>query len=276
MPCPRAGGRCGRSTPGLPVPGSSVSGWSLPRPRAWHRAWMGKTVYTHPRLSVQPDRWESLARSSSRAYTSTAPGESPHRSRAVGSTRNRHSRVSRVKGRRSPAPGGKSWGMGMAKPPLTPGGTGAKVARRRTRWGQKSCTKLRKKEGPCLVGALACRSGPTYPSGGWGFSETSGRSAPLPARPRAGARLSLEESRRKEHQGGERFSPPWTHLSLVFARWEVVFFYSAWPAAHNPTPVTARPPAGRAGAGGFADGKGYSHPQSLPLGGKVGRRSRVG
>ena len=29
-----------------------------------------------------------------------------------------------------------------------------------------------------------------------------------------------------------------------------------WPAALYPTPVTARPPAGRAGRGGFADGKG--------------------
>ena len=39
--------------------------------------------------------------------------------------------------------------------------------------------------------------GSTYPSGGRGCYEASGRSAPLPARPRAGARLSLEESRRK-------------------------------------------------------------------------------
>ena len=48
-------------------------------------------------------------------------------------------------------------------------------------------------------------------------------------------------------------------------------FFSAWPAAHFPTPVTARPPAGRAGKGGFADGKGISHPQSLPLGGRTVR-----
>ena len=46
------------------------------------------------------------------------------------------------------------------------------------------------------------RQGTAYPLGGGGFSGASGRSAPLPARPRAGARLSLEESRRKEHQGG--------------------------------------------------------------------------
>ena len=38
----------------------------------------------------------------------------------------------------------------------------------------------------------------------WGSASEAalGRSAPFPARPRAGARLSLEESRRKEHQGG--------------------------------------------------------------------------
>src|SRR5699024_9371214 len=34
-----------------------------------------------------------------------------------------------------------------------------------------------------------------------------------------------------------------------FARREVVFFYLTWPAALYPTPVTARPPAGRAGKG---------------------------
>ena len=35
-------------------------------------------------------------------------------------------------------------------------------------------------------------------------------------------------------------------------------FLQNWPAALYPTPVTARPPAGRAGRGGFADGKGRS------------------
>ena len=33
-------------------------------------------------------------------------------------------------------------------------------------------------------------------------------------------------------------------------------FLQNWPAALHPTPVTARPPAGRAGKRGFADGKG--------------------
>ena len=112
------------------------------------------------------------------------------------------------------------------------------------------------------------RWGTAYPSGGRGFSGASGRSAPLPARPRAGARLSLEESRRKEHQGGRGSSsldPPF----LVGGTLRGSSLFSAWPAAHFPTPVTARPPAGRAGAGGFADGKDHSHAQSLPLGGKV-------
>ena len=111
------------------------------------------------------------------------------------------------------------------------------------------------------------RWGTAYPSGGRGFSGASGRSAPLPARPRAGARLSLEESRRKEHQGGRGSSsldPPF----LVGGTLRGSSLFSAWPAALYLTPVTARPPAGRAGGGGFADGKGRTA-QSLPLGGKV-------
>ena len=67
-----------------------------------------------------------------------------------------------------------------------------------------------------------------------------------PADSSGGARLSLEESRRKEHQGGERFSPPWTHLSLVFARREVVFFLSylaCGPVSH----ARNGPPTGWAG-----------------------------
>ena len=109
--------------------------------------------------------------------------------------------------------------------------------------------------------------GSTYPSGGRGCSGASGRSAPLPARPRAGARLSLEESRRKEHQGGRGSSsldPPF----LVGGTLRGSSLFSAWPAALYLTPVTARPPAGRAGGGGFADGKGRTA-QSLPLGGKL-------
>ena len=77
----------------------------------------------------------------------------------------------------------------------------------------------------------------------------------FPADDRGGARLSLEESRRKEHQGGRVSSsldPPFLVGGTL--RGPPSFF--AWPAAHNPTPVTARPPAGRAGRSGFADGEG--------------------
>ena len=93
-----------------------------------------------------------------------------------------------------------------------------------------------------------------------------GRSAPFPARPRAGARLSLKESRRKEHQGGERFSPPWTHLSLVCDQREVFSMFRDWPAAHEPTPVTARPPAGRAGRGWFCRREGKHSAKPSPWG----------
>src|SRR5699024_10763702 len=67
----------------------------------------------------------------------------------------------------------------------------------------------------------------------------------------------------------EEVLPPWTHLFWLGGPCGGPLFFSAWPAALYLTPVTARPPARRAGAGGFADGKGYSHAQSLPLGGKV-------
>ena len=99
------------------------------------------------------------------------------------------------------------------------------------------------------------------------FPVPRGAAPRCPARPRAGARLSLEESRRKEHQGGRGSSsldPPF----LVGGTLVGSLFFSAWPAALYLTSVTARPPAGRAGGGGFSDGKGSSHPQSLPLGGR--------
>ena len=102
------------------------------------------------------------------------------------------------------------------------------------------------------------------------FPVPRGAAPRCPARPRAGARLSLEESRRKEHQGGRGSSsldPPF----LVGGTLVGSLFFSAWPAALYLTSVTARPPAGRAGGGGFSDGKGSSHPQSLPLGGRTVR-----
>ena len=75
-------------------------------------------------------------------------------------------------------------------------------------------------------------------------------------------RLSLEESRRKEHQGGRGSSardPPF----LVGGTLRGSSFFFAWPAAHEPTPVTARPPAGRAGKGGGCSRKG-THPRPKP------------
>ena len=69
----------------------------------------------------------------------------------------------------------------------------------------------------------------------------------------------------------EEVLPPWTHLFWLGGTLRGSSLFSAWPAALYLTPVTARPPAGRAGAGGFADGKGYSHAQSLPLGGRTVR-----
>ena len=44
-------------------------------------------------------------------------------------------------------------------------------------------------------------------------------------------------------------------------------FFFAWPAAHEPTPVTARPPAGRAGGGGCCSRKGtHLPPKPSPRG----------
>ena len=84
-----------------------------------------------------------------------------------------------------------------------------------------------------------------------------------PADSSGGARLSLEESRRKEHQGGERFSPPWTHLSLVFARREVVFFLSylaCGPVSH----ARNGPPPSWAGWEGWFRGREGFFPPPKP------------
>ena len=81
----------------------------------------------------------------------------------------------------------------------------------------------------------------------------------------AGSPTFFGESRRKEHQGGRVSSsldPPF----LVEGALRGDSFFFAWPAAHEPTPVTARPPAGRAGGGGCCSREGRTHPQSLPLG----------
>ena len=75
---------------------------------------------------------------------------------------------------------------------------------------EKAWIPARDRAGNHLAGANLRWSKPGPPTRGspvlrtlWGSASEAalGRSAPLPARPRAGARLSLEESRRKEHQG---------------------------------------------------------------------------
>ena len=98
-----------------------------------------------------------------------------------------------------------------------------------------------------------------------------GRSAPGgPADDRGGARLSLEKVGGKNTRE-EEVLPPWTPPFLVGGRLRGPPPSFAWPAALYLTLVTARPPAGRAGRGGFTDGKGHSYPQSLPLGGRTVR-----
>ena len=86
-----------------------------------------------------------------------------------------------------------------------------------------------------------------------------------PANSGGGARLSLEESRRKEHQGGRGSSS----LDPPFLGWGALrgdSFFFAWPAAHEPTPVTARPPAGRAGRGWFCRREGKHSAKPSPWG----------
>ena len=69
-----------------------------------------------------------------------------------------------------------------------------------------------------------------------------------PADSGGGARLSLEKAGGKNTRE-EEVLPPWTHLFWFGGTLRGSSLFSAWPAAHFPTPVTARPPAGRAGRG---------------------------
>ena len=84
-----------------------------------------------------------------------------------------------------------------------------------------------------------------------------------PADSGGGARLSLEESRRKEHQGGRGSSS----LDPPFLVWGdpvgVLLLFSPGLRPICLTPVTARPPAGRAGRGGCCSRKG-KHPRPKP------------
>ena len=58
----------------------------------------------------------------------------------------------------------------------------------------------------------------------------------------------------------EEVLPPWTHLFWLGGPCGGPLFFSAWPAALYLTPVTARPPAGRAGRGGCCSRKGTHLP----------------
>ena len=109
-----------------------------------------------------------------------------------------------------------------------------------------------------------------------GSEAASGRSAPGAPPTPAGEPGFLWKKAGGKNTREEEVLPPWTHLFWLGGPWWVLSFFLPGLRPMCPTPVTARPPAGRAGGGCFSDGKGSSHPQSLPLGGKVGRRSRVG
>ena len=132
--------------------------------------------------------------------------------------------------------------------------------------GKKVAQNCAKKRAPVWWGAWHAGAGlRTLRVGG---SEAAlGAQRPVPARPRAGARLSLEESRRKEHQGGRGSSsldPPF----LVWGDPAGSSLFSAWPAALYLTPVTARPPAGRAGRVVSRTGRILPTLKAFPLGGR--------
>ena len=104
---------------------------------------------------------------------------------------------------------------------------------------------------------------------GWaGLLRGLGAQRPVGRLPGGGPRFSRETGGKRAR--GESFSPL-DSLLWFGGPCGGVSLFSAWPAALYLTPVTARPPAGRAGRGGFADEKGPSHPQSLPLGGRTVR-----
>ncbi len=100
---------------------------------------------------------------------------------------------------------------------------------------------------------------------GWaGLFRSLGAQRPVGRLPGGGPRFSRETGGKRSR--GESFSPL-DSLLWFFRTLQGVLFFSAWPAAHFPTPVTARPPAGRAGKGGFSDGKSTSHrPKPSPWG----------
>ena len=92
---------------------------------------------------------------------------------------------------------------------------------------------------------------------------------PAPIRGRGSGAFSKRKPGRKESQGGESFSPPWTHLSLVGTRREVGFSFSY----NLRTDARNGPPPGWAGWGkwgGYREerGCGVPLPKAFPLGGR--------
>ena len=105
-------------------------------------------------------------------------------------------------------------------------------------------------------------AGRAYPTGSRGSYEASGRSAPLPARPRAGARLSLEESRRKEHQGGRGSSsldPPFL-VGGTLRGSSLFFCLACGPVSY----ARNGPPPGWAGWEGWFRRQGGAFPPPKP------------
>ena len=64
----------------------------------------------------------------------------------------------------------------------------------------------------------------------------------------------------------EEVLPPWTHLFWLGGPCGGAPSFLPGLRPMCPTPVTARPPAGRAGRGGFVDGKGSTAPKPSPRG----------
>ena len=91
-----------------------------------------------------------------------------------------------------------------------------------------------------------------------------GAQRPVGRLPGGGPRFSRETGGKRAR--GESFSPL-DSLLWFLGPCKGSSLFSAWPAALYLTPVTARPPAGRAGKGGFSDGKSTSHrPKPSPWG----------